>query len=336
MKTSFRTRDVLPAIFIALLIVSAACNDDKEQSVAVRPERAAVELSVQIDRAVAYPGDIITLTLRADYRTDVSLGLPDISPTLSEFRIVSSDSSAPVEKGDRFIAERWYKLQTDIAGSYIIDPIEVTYVSPTGEPETAKTPKLFIEVESLLGKEGESEDIRDIKPPVSIASYRIFILILATLACAILLILLARHFFNRWRARARARKLAPRPAHEEALEALENLLRKQLIEKGREREFCFEISEIFRRYMQARFSFPAIDLTTEEIIPRVESNGIVEETLRPVVKEFLINTDMVKFAKHQPPREEMDAIIEHTRTFINMTTVVAEPAAGDTAGGEAE
>lgn len=327
---------MLPAIFIVLLTVSAACNGDKGQSDAVRPERAAVELIVQVDRAVAHPGDIITLRLRADYRMDVSLGLPDISPALSEFRIVSSDSSAPVEKGDRFIAERYYKLQSDTAGSYIIDPIEVTYVSPTGEPEIAKTPKLFIEVESLLGEEGEAEDIQDIKPPVSITSYRVFILILATLAGVILLILLARHFFNRWRTRVRARKLAPRPAHEEALEALENLLKKRLIEKGRAREFCFEISEIFRRYMQARFSFPAIDLTTEEIIPHVESNGIVAEALRPVAKEFLINTDLVKFAKHQPPREEMDAIVEHTRTFINRTTVVADPAAEDTAGGEAK
>ena len=87
--------------------------------------------------------------------------------------------------------------------------------------------------------------------------------------------------------------------------------------------------------MQARFSFPAIDLTTEEIIPRVESNGIVDDALRPVVREFLINTDLVKFAKHQPLRDEMDTIIEHTRTFINMTVVVAQPAVEDTAGGEA-
>ena len=333
---SLKTRDVLPAIFIVLLIVSAACNGDKAPSVTVRPERAAVELSVQVDRAVAYPGDIITLTLRADYRMDVSMGVPDISSTLSEFRIVSSDSSAPVEKGDRFIAERLYKLQTDTAGSYIIAPIEVTYVSPTGEPETAKTPKLFIEVESLLGEEGEAEDIRDIKPPVSITSYRIFILILAILAGTVLIILLARHLFKRWRAKAKARKLAPRPAHEEALEALENLLKRRLLEEGHAREFCFEISDIFRRYMQARFSFPAIDLTTEEIIPQVESNGIVEEALRPVVREFLVNTDLVKFARHEPPREEMDTIIEHTRTFINRTAVVADPAAEDTASGEVD
>lgn len=335
MKRSIRKWNLLAVTFVVLLI-AAACRNDGGQSITAGPDRAAVELNMQVDRAVVYPGDVITLTLRADYRTDVSLGLPDISPTLSEFRIVSSDSSAPEEKEERFVAERSYKLQTDTAGSYIIDPIEVTYISPAGEPEVVKTPKLFIEVKSLLGEEGEAEDIRDIKPPVSITSYRFFILILAILFGAILMLSLVRYLVRRWQAKARAKKLAPRPAHEEALEALENLLKKKLLEEGRAREFCFEISEIFRRYMQARFGFPAVDLTTEEIIPHVEGNGIVEEALRPVVREFLINTDLVKFAKYKPQREEMDTIIEHTRTFIHRTIVVGYPPMKDTAGGEAD
>ncbi|UCD58962.1 MAG: hypothetical protein JSV16_07605, partial [Candidatus Hydrogenedentota bacterium] len=126
-----------------------------------------------------------------------------------------------------------------------------------------------------------------------------------------------------------------RPAHEEALESLERLLGKRLIERGREREFCFEISEIFRRYMQARFGIPALDLTTDEILPRVEKNGIVEENLRLVVREFLTGTDLVKFAKYRPTQEEIEEIIDHTRLFIDKTKISSandlEPVA---AGGE--
>ena len=235
------------------------------------------------------------------------------------------------------MAERWYKLQADTAGSYIIDPIEATYTTPDGTQEALTTPKIFLEIVSLLEEEGAVNDIRDIKPPVDIYNlYRTVLVILAVLLAAILVILIGGRFFARWRRRVIERKLAPRPPHEEALEALQQLLEKRLIEKGLPKDFCFEISEILRRYIQARFDFPAIDLTTEEILPRVEDNGIVKDTLKPLVREFLTRTDLVKFAKHLPTRDELDKIIENTRTFINETALVPTTETESTEGGEIE
>ena len=119
--------------------------------------------------------------------------------------------------------------------------------------------------------------------------------------------------------RQEAKLAASRPPHEVALEALEELMRKKLLERGLAREFCFEISEIFRRYMQARFRIPAIDLTTDEILPRIEGDGIVEEELKPLIRQFLTSTDLVKFAQYRPMRSELDKIIEDARTFVEKT-----------------
>ena len=257
--------------------------------------------------------------------------LPEIADAVSDFRIVNSGVSQPVRRGERLSVERWYKLQADISGSYAIEPVEVAYRLPNGEQRVAKTPKIFVEVESLLEKEFEAKDIRDIKPPVPVSpAYRVFLLLSGLLAGAIALLLIGRKLFERLKRRREAKLTASRPAHEEALEALEELMRKNLLEKGLAREFCFAISEIFRRYMQARFRIPAIDLTTEEILPRVEGDGIVEEGLKPLVREFLINTDLVKFAQHRPTRDELEKIVEHTRAFIERTrpvpSVEVEPA----------
>jgi hypothetical protein len=297
----------------------------------------AAELRAKIDKSVAYPGDVITFTLETEYQPEIEIELPEISDRFSEFRIIGDGNARPKEKGGRILSERWYKLQADTAGSYIIDPIEATYTMPDGTQEALKTPKIYLEIVSLLEEEGAVNDIRDIKPPVDISNlYRVALVILAALLAVILVVLLGGRAFARWRRRAIELKLAPRPPHEEALEALQRLLEKKLIEKGLSKEFCFEISEILRRYIQARFGFPAIDLTTEEILPRVEDNGIVKDTLKPLVREFLTRTDLVKFAKHLPTKEELDKIVEDTRTFINETALVRTSKTESTEGDEIE
>jgi hypothetical protein len=125
-----------------------------------------------------------------------------------------------------------------------------------------------------------------------------------------------------------------KPAHEEALEALERLLSRKLIEQGHIKRFCFEISLIFRQYLQSRFGIPAVDLTTEEIIPRVEDDGIVEQDLRQIVREFLRETDIVKFAEYEPSRVEIEEIVRNTRTFILRTRVEPISEAERAEGGE--
>jgi hypothetical protein len=336
MRTLMNKRNIVHAAVAVLLALSVCCG---RTAPAATPdsELAPVELSAHIDRATANPGDLITLTITADYQPDVTLEIPEIGDTLSDFRIADSGVSQPVQRGNRLVAERWYKLQADTPGSYIIEPVEAPYHLPDGAQETLKTPRLFIEIESLLAKSGEAEDIRDIKPPLAApAPYRAILLIAALLAGSAVAVLLARKIVSRLKRKALVKATARRPAHEEALEALERLLQQGLIEKGCLREFCFGISELFRRYMQARFDFPALDLTTEEILPRIEGNGLVDGSLRPIARDLLVNTDLVKFAKHRPTRDEVQAIIENTRTFVEHSADARVDRTAPTGGGDAQ
>ena len=327
MRHIFHRKDLCWGVLGVMMFVLVSCGGGGESIVVSDSGNPAIELSATVDRAVAEPGDIITFAIRAEYQPGVALELPEVADRLSDFRIVDASFSQPVPQANRLITERSYKLQADISGSYVIEPIEVTYDLPDGKREAVKTPKIFIEIESMLAKDGNVEDIRDIKPPLVISYlYRMIFSILGVLCACILAVLLIRKLVE-WRTHgAEAHKMALKPAHEEALEALEMLLNKRLVEKGRMRKFCFEISMIFRRYMQARFGIPALDLTTEEIIPRVEENGILEDDIRQIVREFLVDTDMVKFAKYMPSMEEMETILRYARTFIERTRV--EPAIG--------
>ena len=314
---------VIRLALLAALAAAVACSDGRGESPeSVKVDLPAAQLWAGVDKAVAYPGDIITFTLQAAYAPGVTLELPEIAKEkFSEFRIVDSGYTYPEEKGGRFFSERWYKLQADTAGSYIIEPIEAAYTTADGAGDTLQTPKIFLEIVTLLSEEAELNDIRDIKPPVEIFHpYRLALMIAAIALIAILAVLVGRRVVERWRRRVTERKLAGLPPHEEALKALERLLAKKLVEEGKSKQFCFEISEIFRRYMQGRFDIPAIDLTTEEILPLVCEDGILTESHKPLVSAFLTNTDLVKFAKYLPSQEEIDKITQDTRSFINETT----------------
>jgi dephospho-CoA kinase len=291
------------------------------------------QVTAAVDKASANPGDIITFTLSAEHNQNVAVTLPEIADKLSDFRIVNSGSLPPEKKGSRILESRWYKLQADTAGSYVIEPVEVALRLPGGEHQTVKTPKLFVEITSLLQQEGGAQDIRDIKPPVSVfPSLKTFLPVVAALAGIAAAFLLGMWLFGRYRRKRAARAVARKPAHEEALESLENLLKKNLVEQERFQEFCFEISFILRTYLESRFRIPAVDFTTEEILKRVnERDGVIDGEMKPLLAEFLTDTDLVKFAKHQPSAEEIAKIIRDTMTFIQKTALVAtekEPASG--------
>jgi uncharacterized repeat protein (TIGR01451 family) len=335
MRDIFQRRHLSWILVTALMLVCVACRFESGPGIASDDDGTPVHLRATVDRAVAEPGDIITFTISAEYQSDVTLELPEVADKLSAFRIVDSSLSPPIREDGHFTTERSYKLQADIAGSYVVEPITVPYSFPDGKQDVVKTPKIFIEIESILAKEDDVEDIRDIKPPMVVSYlYRTIFSVLAVLFGLILVVVFIRMLVAWRRNRAEARKMALRPAHEEALEALEMLLNKRLVEKGRMKKFCFEISIIFRRYMQARFGIPALDLTTEEIIPRVEEDGISEESLRQIIREFLVDTDLVKFAKYAPTVDEMKTILQHTRTFIEQTTVELAVGAGNPEEGE--
>jgi hypothetical protein len=104
-----------------------------------------------------------------------------------------------------------------------------------------------------------------------------------------------------------------------ALNNLKHLLSKELIQKGHFREFYFELSDIFRRYLGSRYSFPAIDWTTEEISSWLQSCHQLDEDLRQNALSIFNDTDQVKFAKGETNADTCMANVHSIENFINQT-----------------
>ena len=267
----------------------------------------SVEFKAQVDKAVATVGDLITLTLSLSSEPQIAVRLPDAGSRIAGLRIVDDGEEGPKMVDNRTVQKKWYKFQPDSVGSYIIPALSVTYTDARGAQQELKSAQLFIEVKSVLKDKnaGAPGEIRDIKPLQEIPWSPGQPLIYGALM--VLLLFAGGVFLFYYLSKKKNQLPAPRdPAHIRAFEELEQLSREQLLERGIVREYYFRLSEIFRRYIERRFHIPAVERTTEEIMPDILNLQECGSALKAEMREILRYADLVKFARFCPDRNTSD------------------------------
>ena len=112
-------------------------------------------------------------------------------------------------------------------------------------------------------------------------------------------------------------KIEPKlPPHQLAMKEIERIKTERIWQKGRSKEYYTELTDTLRTYIQDRFGFSAMEMTSSEIIQKlmeVEAKDIHE-------LKFLFQTaDLVKFAKFDPMMNENDSNLLNAIAFINET-----------------
>lgn len=167
--------------------------------------------------------------------------------------------------------------------------------------------------------------LKDIKPPLSFqTSYILLIIILAVIIVAILVYVVMRILKKRTDL-IMSKRLAPiKKPHEIAYEALDNLRSRNLPDKGRAKEYYFELSKIARTYIENRFFLKAPEMTTEEFLYSLKDSDILTDVQKNIIKEFLNQCDLVKFAKYGPNKEEIETSFNIAKKLVDETKLEDE------------
>ena len=89
------------------------------------------------------------------------------------------------------------------------------------------------------------------------------------------------------------------------------------------KEYYTELTDVLRNYMAERFGFNAMEMTSSEIIDKLQDISD-KESIKDLM--FLFQTaDLVKFAKHSPLMNENDMNLVNAVDFINNTKVEPDP-----------
>ncbi len=182
---------------------------------------------------------------------------------------------------------------------------------------------------NAVGSE-EIPDIRGLKDVVDIPTGQEWVWWLLVTATALAVAGVVAWFVRRRLAR-RSAKLAPPPPPPSHVVAWERLQRALGLIHEAER-FCVEVSHIIRVYLEERFSLHAPDRTTEEFLLELRSSRRLAGEHKKLLADFLGACDMVKFAKAEPPEQELLSLHEAASRLVGET----QPSSREETGVEEE
>jgi hypothetical protein len=287
-------------------------------------EQPLIEVTSAVDTSRITIGDRITYTISIDYADSLRIERPGEGINLGQFEIKDYRIHDPLEKNQRINQKFEYVISVFDTGTFIIPPFPVAYFPSalTEEYKIIEASAITIYVESVLA--GGDNQLRDIKPPIDIPYDYIFLI---SVAVAVILILIAVYLgYRLYRKRKESGYLfspppPPRPAHEIALESIDRLLAKNLLQAGEIKQFYIEISEILRLYIEGRYYIHALEETSTEIINELRKQDLTESVFN-LAREALSLADLVKFAKYKPADQENKQIVEWVRSFVEETMLV--------------
>jgi len=150
----------------------------------------------------------------------------------------------------------------------------------------------------------------------------------------VILLIIALAVLAYWMAKRYKREGAilphkPEPSpYETAIRRLNNLRTRKLWEKGMEKEYFTDLTEILRIYLDKRFDINAMEMTSRQILESLSANPEIRDK-REYMRQILNMADFVKFAKVRPLPDDNVAALDNAVRFVEETKPVVSAPADD-------
>ena len=321
------------AVAGALAVLLTACAEPAIEATAPAPTAAGGEplatevregpISATVSLTPAEPrlGDLLVLSLTVAAEAGVSVEMPAFGDALGRFAIVDfTPRQESTETGGTLASQR-YTLQAPMSGRQRIPRLRIEYVDArpgqSGRIRELLTDELGFEVASVLPEGSIAEELRPPRAALEelqgpwLQRYWPWLAVgLAVLAAAAGGV---RYWLRQVVERARL------TAYDRALARLDRLQRQGLPDASRQDAWYVELSDIVRRYIEARFGLRAPELTTEEFLLEAGRAVALSKAHRELLPAFLERCDRVKFARYNPAADESQDALQLARRFLDET-----------------
>jgi len=112
------------------------------------------------------------------------------------------------------------------------------------------------------------------------------------------------------------------PAHKKALNEIDKIKSEHMQVSENQKEYYTKLTDTVRLYIQERFGFNAMEMTSNEIIYRLRESG--DQKSIDELHELFETADLVKFAKHSALINENDLNLVNAIKFIDDTKTATE------------
>jgi hypothetical protein len=290
-----------------------------------------VEIGVAVDRDVVTVGDRVRVTVTLTLPADAQVTLQDLETQFGDLDLllVGLPQDTLLPDGRREV-KAVYEVAAFRVGTTEVPALSLTARLPDGSTTTVSTSPLPINVQSVIPAGENPTEVRDLKaqvsfPVVSGINGRTLALIAAAVALVLALMLLLLRRLLRPRA-----TIVPLPAPPPSPEAtaraeLDRIAALGLVEKGELKQLHILLAACIRRYLTARYHFPAFAMTTTELRRRMEQYGVGRWQAR-LVAGLLTESDAVNFAQYVPAGARCEQNLEMAYQIVDAGERAAQPA----------
>lgn len=281
------------------------------------------EAYARLDSAAIMIGDQINMELGIKVPDNFVVDWPHYSDTItSHIEIIKRQKIDTLKQDGNLILSKLFTITSFDSGYFEIPPVHFIF-HPKGDTATrytANTNTLFLMVNTpavdtsktfkpIIGPAKEPVTLAEILPWVALG-----------LAVAVIVAFLIWYILKRKKNQPLFAHKPKRvlPPHILAINNLEELRLAKIWQQGKVKEYYTRLTDVMREYFEGRFGFYAMEMTSDEIVDSLKDKNINDEVMNKL-KDVLLVSDLVKFAKAQPTPLENDLSLNHCIDFVNET-----------------
>jgi hypothetical protein len=317
-------------VSLVVLAALAAAPAPARAQVTPKVDPDAPTIAARVDRSKVQLGEPFHLVITVVHKPDMTVNLPaglELGDGFSE--LGKREESRRTGKDGLVSHDFVVTVGALETGAQTIPGVAVGYEVAGQHRQITSTP-ITVEVTSLVG--GGKEELRPVAQPITVLERDWTLLWVmggvagAAARAGAAWIALRKARETRPGAKLRSGKTTPPLAADEAaLARLRALASSGKLDADDRRPVYFELSEIMKEYLGARYGFDALELTSEELLAALALRAPVE--VAHEVGQWVQAGDLIRYARVPTTRDEAAAALAQAVTLVERTrVVVAAPA----------
>ncbi len=294
--------------------------------------KAQVSVTARIDSLQLLVGEQTGLTLEVACNANQRVQMPpfqagvEVLPNIEVVKVLPIDTTM-LNDGKRMQLSQKYILTAWDSSLYYLPPLEVQVGGKIYETKSLALKVYTMDVDTLhfdryFGPKDE------MKPIFSWSDWRLVVwlsLLLVVLVVAAIVMYVSLRTGKP--ILQIVRRKPKKPAHEVALQEIERIKAERTWAQEDSKAYYTQLTETLRTYIQDRYGFSAMEMTSGEIIERLTQEND-EEALNEL-RNLFQTADLVKFAKHVTMINENDANLMTALEYVQQTKKEEDPQAAE-------
>ena len=282
---------------------------------------AQVSVEAEIDSIQIFVGQQAHVTLAATAKENAKVEFPQFKPTeyvTPGVEVLDCRELEKKEQDNGFVTRSVVYTMTSFDDTlYYLPPMTVKIDGKPYKSKSLALKVLTIEVDTLHAEQFFGpKDVQDNPFQWSDWSVPFWLSVL-------MLVLMAVCYYLYLRLRDNkpiishiriVKRLLP---HQKAMKEIEQIKADKMVTAENSKEYYTKLTDTLRKYIEERYGFSAMEMTSSEIIERLMATQ--DQKALDELRQLFTTADLVKFAKYSTLINENDANLVNAIEFINQT-----------------